>query len=96
MTLTGFEIIIKASNQEKIAKAKEQIAPRLTNILGSITGIAINYNPPRVRRIKDGKTFHEVLAPTFRMPWLRPISPNDIGLLFVSDSEKVSGIYDTT
>ena len=23
-------------------------------------------------------------------------TPNDIGLLFVSDSEKVSGIYDTT
>ena len=42
VTLTGFEIIIKASNQEKIAKAKEQTAPRLTNILSSITGIAIN------------------------------------------------------
>jgi hypothetical protein len=78
VTLTGFEIIIKASNQEKIAKAKEQTAPRLTNILSSITGIAINYNPPRVRRIKDGKTFHEVLPPTLRMPWLRPIGINNI------------------
>lgn len=78
VTLTGFEIIIKASNQEKIAKAKEQTAPRLTNILSSITGIAINYNPPRVRRIKDGKTFHEVLALTLRMPWLRPIGISNI------------------
>jgi hypothetical protein len=39
--LTGFEITIEKSTAKKVISAREQTAHRLTNILGSITGIEL-------------------------------------------------------
>jgi hypothetical protein len=55
-SVTGFEITIKESTNEKIDYAREQVAPRLTNILSSITGNAINYKPPKIKKIRNGRS----------------------------------------
>jgi hypothetical protein len=44
--LIGFEITINKSTEKKIINTREQTAPRLTNILSSITGIEITFQPP--------------------------------------------------
>jgi hypothetical protein len=77
VTLTGFEIIIKASNQEKIAKAKEQTAPRLTNILSCLAGAPINHKTPKLRTIRNGQTYHTVQK-TFRSGYLKSIGIDKI------------------
>jgi hypothetical protein len=52
--VTGFEITIKPSNEEKITNAKEQTDPSLANILSGVTGSQITYKPPQVKIIKNG------------------------------------------
>jgi hypothetical protein len=88
VTLTGFEITIRQSDEEKITKAKEQTAPRLTNILSNVTGKAISYRPPKVRRIRNGKTYYAVYS-TVKSGWLRPIDIDSI------DISKLSSLLDT-
>jgi hypothetical protein len=56
-SVKGFKITIKDSNDEKIAHAREQTAPRLTNILSSITGNEINYKLQKIRKIRNGQAF---------------------------------------
>ncbi|MDQ3969191.1 MAG: hypothetical protein M3275_12445 [Thermoproteota archaeon] len=77
--VTGFEITIKGSTAQKIADAKEQTAPRLTNILSSITGIAINYKPPKIRKIRNGQTFHVVPTP-FTMVYSKSVGIDNIDI----------------
>jgi hypothetical protein len=77
---TGFEITIKKSTEKKITKAREQTAPRLTSILGSITGIEITYKEyPTIKIIRNGRTFTAV-ATTLKSSYLRPISLRSIDL----------------
>jgi hypothetical protein len=75
----GFQITIKESTEQKITDATEQTAPRLTNILGSITGDAITYKPPVIKIIRNGQTFTRV-SKTFRSRWLRSISIENIDI----------------
>jgi hypothetical protein len=77
--VTEFQITIKESTEEKIADAKEQTAPRLTNILSSITGNAITYKPPEIKKIRDGQTF-SVVSKTMKIEWLRSIGIDNIDI----------------
>src|SRR5688572_22268102 len=49
--LIGFQIRINDFTDEKIIEAKEQTAPRLADILGSISGDPISYKPPKITYI---------------------------------------------
>jgi hypothetical protein len=77
--LTGFEITIKDSTEEKIIDAREQTAPRLTNILGSRTGNEITYKPPVIKFIRNGVTTTFVSS-KMRLKWMRPISLESIDI----------------
>lgn len=92
--LTGFEIRINKSTKKKIINAREQTAPRLTNILGSITGIEITYkDPPAIKIIRNGKTFRRVVK-TFKSSYLKPISLESIDLSKLSSLlSKSSKLY---
>lgn len=75
----GFQITIKESTEEKRTDAIEQTAPRLTNILGSITGIPITCKPPVIKIIRNGQTFTRT-SKTVRSHWLSPISIENIDI----------------
>lgn len=77
--MTGFQITIKDFTDEKIADAEEQTAPRLANVLGSISGDPISYRPPKVTFIRNGKITHRV-GRTFKFRWGRPISIQNIDI----------------
>jgi hypothetical protein len=78
--LTWFQITNEKSNHKKIIKASEQIAPRLTNILSSITGIEITHkDPTRIKMIRNGKTYSH-LEKTYKFSYLKPISLDSIDL----------------
>src|SRR5215208_184515 len=57
---TGFEITINQPNDERIAYAEKQIAPSLANILSSVTGSPINYRPPQVTFLRNGRLFNRI------------------------------------
>ena len=79
-TLIGFEITINKSTVKKIINAREQTAPRLTNILSSITGIEITYkDPPRVRIARNGRTTTQVVK-DLTVHYLSPICLDKIDL----------------
>jgi hypothetical protein len=77
--VTGFQITIKQSNEKKIIHVKEQTAPRLTNILSSITGNAITYKPPEIKKIRNGQTF-TVVSKTMTIEMLRSIGIDNIDI----------------
>jgi hypothetical protein len=78
--LTGFEITITRSTKKKITNVREQTAPRLTNILSSITGIEITYKePPLIKFIRNGKTT-TLVAKTLKSSYLKPISLESIDI----------------
>jgi hypothetical protein len=81
--LTGFQITIKDFTAEKIADAKEQTAPRLANILGSISGEPVSYKPPKIKYIRNGKVTYGV-GNTVTARWCRPISIQNIDISKVS------------
>lgn len=91
--VTEFQITIKESTEEKITDARERTAPRLTNILGSITGNEITYKPPVIKIIRNGQTFTRV-GNTIRSGWLRPISIENIDISKLSSLlTKYSKLY---
>jgi hypothetical protein len=78
--LTWFQITNEKSNHKKIIKASEQIAPRLTNIPSSITGIEITHkDPTQIKIIRNGKTYSH-LEKTYKFSYLKPISLDSIDL----------------
>jgi hypothetical protein len=77
--VTGFEITIKPSNEEKITNAKEQTGPSLANILSGVTGFQITYKPPQVKIIKNGQTFTRV-GTSLTSGWIREISIKHVDL----------------
>jgi hypothetical protein len=81
--LKGFQITIRDFNDEKIADAREQTAPRLANIIGSISGDPISYKPPKITYNRNGKITYAG-SKTTRVRWQRPISIQNIDISKVS------------
>lgn len=78
--LKGFKITIPKSTDKKRAKVQEETAPRLTNILSSITGIVISYKePPKVTIIRNGNRTLFVTKTT-ESRYLKPINLERIEL----------------
>jgi hypothetical protein len=92
--LTWFQITNEKSNHKKIIKASDQIAPRLTNILSSITGIEITHkDPTRIKINRNGKTYSH-LEKTYKFNYLKPISLDSIDLTkLCSELTKSSKLY---
>jgi hypothetical protein len=86
--VSGFEITIEGSTEEKISNAIEQVASRLTNILSSITGNPINYKPPKIKKIRNGQT-SSIVSSTLKIGWLRSIGIDNI------DISKLSSLLDS-
>jgi hypothetical protein len=93
-TLNGFEITVQKSTGKKLAKVQEQTAPRLTNILSSITGTEISYKePPVITIIRNGSRSQTVTA-TLSLRNLKPTSLERIELSNISSLlTKYSKLY---
>lgn len=77
--VTGFEITILESTDGKIEDAQEQVVPRLINILSNISGVALTYKPPQIKKIRNGQTF-SVITKELKMEWLTDIGIDNIDI----------------
>ncbi|MDQ3837131.1 MAG: hypothetical protein M3270_09395 [Thermoproteota archaeon] len=92
--MNGFEITVQKSTDKKLAKVQEQTAPRLTNILSSITGTEISYKePPKITIIRNGNRT-QMVTPAISFPYLKPICLERIELSHLSSLlTKYSKLY---
>ena len=76
--LNGFEIAVQKSNSKKLARVQEQTAPRLTNILSSITGTQLSSKAPPAITIIRNVNPTQMTNTTLKARYLKPISLESI------------------